>query len=56
MTVPELRGPKTYGIITDPSNSDPQLVMSTISKRKQKHSDMEAYYRNESKRFDLVRL
>jgi hypothetical protein len=25
--------------------------MSTISKRKQKHSDIEAYYRNESKTF-----
>ncbi len=27
------------------------LVMSTISKRKQKRSDIEAYYRNESKTF-----
>jgi hypothetical protein len=28
-----------------------QVVMSTISKRKQKCSDIEAYYRNESKTF-----
>ena len=27
------------------------VVMSTISKRKQKRSDIEAYYRNESKTF-----
>ncbi len=30
--------------------------MSTISKRKDKRSDIEAYYRNESKRFYLVPL
>ncbi len=28
-----------------------RIVMSTISKRKQKRSDIEAYYRNESKMF-----
>jgi hypothetical protein len=28
-----------------------QIVMSTISKRKDKRSDIEAYYRNESKTF-----
>ena len=27
------------------------VVMSTVSKRKQKRSDIEAYYRNESKTF-----
>jgi hypothetical protein len=27
------------------------VVMSTISKRKQKRSDIEAYYRNENKMF-----
>ncbi len=32
------------------------LVMSTISKRKQKRSDIEAYYRNESKTFWFVPL
>ncbi len=38
--------------ISPPSFSpSPTLVMSTISKRKDKRSDIEAYYRNESKTF-----
>ena len=32
-----------------------RLVMSTISKRKDKRFDIEAYYRNESKTFSYIR-
>ena len=38
-------------LVTDAEVAGVVLVMSTISKRKQKRSDIEAYYRNESKTF-----
>ncbi len=48
----QIQNKNKFKSATKPGSADTYiLVMSTISKRKQKRSDIEAYYQNESKTF-----